>query len=119
MAHRGILDLPPEVMRMILDCIEDDPEKLISFDRREYLSQESFRIPAAPTHDQAEVVANFRLVCRKFSALGAIHQFARVTTRFSRAGFNRLENIANDLNIAQHVKKFTFMVPCFYAEGIV
>lgn len=112
-----MLSLPPEILRMILDFVEEGSDQIISHDRRDYLSQESFRLPTAPTHDQAETIASFRLVCRRFAATGAAHQFARVTTRFSRAGFERLERIAGSRDIAKHVRKFTFMVPYFYLEG--
>jgi hypothetical protein len=113
----GILLLSNELLREILDHIESDPEKLISVDRRAYLSQESFKPPPPPDRDQAQTIASFRLTCKRFSALGAIHQFSRVTTRFSRKGLKRLENIAGQDHLAKHVKKFSYMVPFFYVEG--
>lgn len=113
----GILDLSNELLREIFDHIESDPEKLISLDRRAYLSQESFKPPPAPDRDQAETIANLRLTCKRFSDLGAIHQFSRVTTRFSWKGLKRLENIASQEHLAKHVKKFSYMVPFFYVEG--
>ncbi|KAF2254686.1 hypothetical protein BU26DRAFT_143639 [Trematosphaeria pertusa] len=113
----GILDLSNELLREILDHIESDPEKLISLDRRAYLSQESFKPPPPPDRDQAQDIANFRLTCKRFSDLGALHQFSRVTTRFSRKGLKRLENIASQEHLAKHVKKFSYMVPFFYVEG--
>jgi hypothetical protein len=113
----GILSLSNELLREILDHIESDPEKLISVDRRAYLSQESFKPPPLPDRDQAQNIASFRLTCKRFSELGAIHQFARVTTRFSRKGLKRLENIASQDHLAKHVKKFSYMVPFFYVEG--
>jgi len=118
MSQRAVLDLPPEVIHMILDCIEEEPDKMISLERRAYLSQESFRLHPTPDHDQAQNIANFRLVCRTFAGLGAVHQFSRVTTRFSRVGFERLKRIAGDGNVAKHVRKFTLMVPYFYVEGM-
>ncbi|KAF2205902.1 hypothetical protein GQ43DRAFT_361288 [Delitschia confertaspora ATCC 74209] len=113
----GILDLSNELLRDILDHIESDPDRLVGLDRRAYLSQESFRPPPPPDLDQAQNIGNFRLTCRRFSELGAIHQFARVTTRFSRKGLRRLENIAGQDHLAKHVKKFSYMVPFFYVEG--
>ena len=120
MAHGpGILALSNELLRDVLDHIEADPEKLISLDRRAYLSQESFKPPPPPDPDpdQALNIAHFRLTCKRFSDLGAVHQFARVTTRFSRKGLRRLENIARQEHLAKHVKKFSYMVPFFYVEG--
>ncbi len=114
----GILGLSNELLREILDHIEADPEKLVNLDRRCYLSQESFRPPPTPPPDQAQDIGNFRLTCRRFSELGSIHQFARVTTRFSKKGFKRLENIAGQPHLAKNVKKFSYMVPYFYVEGL-
>ncbi|KAF2231168.1 hypothetical protein EV356DRAFT_490707 [Viridothelium virens] len=116
-APRGIQKLSNELLREILDHIEADPEKLVSLDRRAYLSQESFRPPPPPQPDQAQDVGHFRLTCKRFSELGAVHQFARVTTRFSRKGLRRLDNIASQPHLARHVKKFSYMVPYFYVEG--
>ncbi|KAK5016426.1 hypothetical protein LTR60_002407, partial [Cryomyces antarcticus] len=116
-AASGILTLSNEFFRDILDHIEADPEKLVSLDRRAYLSQESFKPPPAPAPDQAQDIGHFRLVCKRFSELGAPHQFARVTTRFSRDGFRRLDKIAGQPHLAKHVKKFSYMVPYFYVEG--
>lgn len=113
----GMARLSNELLREILDHIEADPEKLVGLDRRSYLSQESFKAPPPPVLDQAQTVGKFRLVCKRFSELGAVHQFARVTTRFSRKGLKRLENIASQPHLAKHVKKFSYMVPYFYVEG--
>ncbi|CAI6336869.1 unnamed protein product [Periconia digitata] len=112
-----LLSLQNELLREILDYIESDPEKLIGVDRRAYLSQESFRAPPPPDRDQAQDIASFRLTCKRFSDLGALHQFSRVTTRFSRKGLARLEKIAQQPHLAKHVKKFSYMVPFFYVEG--
>ncbi|KAF2632773.1 hypothetical protein BU25DRAFT_453957 [Macroventuria anomochaeta] len=113
----GILDLADELLRIILEHVASEPEKLISLERRAYLSQESFKPPPPIEPDQAQTIANLRLTCRKFADLGAIHQFSRVTTRFSRRGLKRLENIASQRHLAERVKKFSYMVPFFYVEG--
>jgi hypothetical protein len=113
----GLLELETELLRIILEYVASEPEKPISLDRRAYLSQESFRMPPPPEHDQAKDIASFRYVCKKFSELGLIHQFSRVTTRFSQKGLKRLEEIANEKRVAKRVKKFSYMVPFFYVEG--
>lgn len=117
MSAPGILALADELLRIILEHVASEPEKLISLDRRAYLSQESFKPPPPPEPDQAQNIANFRLTCKRFSDLGVIHQFQRVTTRFSRRGLLRLEKIASKPHIARRVKKFSYMVPFFYVEG--
>ncbi|KAH8726811.1 hypothetical protein GQ44DRAFT_612945 [Phaeosphaeriaceae sp. PMI808] len=113
----GILDLADELLRIILEHVASEPEKLISLERRAYLSQESFKPQPPPEPDQAQNIASFRLTCRKFSSLGVIHQFSRVTTRFSRRGLRRLERIAKQPHLAERVKKFSYMVPFFYLPG--
>jgi hypothetical protein len=115
----GILNLADELLRIILEHVASEPEKLISLERRAYLSQESFKPPPPIEPDQAQTIANLRLTCRKFADLGAIHQFSRVTTRFSKRGLKRLENIASRRHLAERVKKFSYMVPFFYVEGCV
>ncbi len=113
----GIQKLSNELLRDILDHIEADPERSVSIDRRAYLSVESFKPPAPPVPSQAQDIGHFRLVCRRFAELGIPHQFTRVTTRFSRAGFKRLEGICTNQHLAKHTKKFSYMIPCFYVEG--
>ncbi|KAF2823325.1 hypothetical protein CC86DRAFT_66028 [Ophiobolus disseminans] len=113
----ALLDLADELLRIILEHVASEPEKLISLERRAYLSQESFKPHPPPEPDQAQNIAYFRLTCRKFSDLGILHQFSRVTTRFSRRGLRRLEKIANQPHLAKRVKKFSYMVPFFYVEG--
>ncbi|KAI9682100.1 MAG: hypothetical protein M1817_000154 [Caeruleum heppii] len=109
--------LSSELIRDILDHIGADPERTVSIDRRAYLSVESFAAPSLPAPAQAQDIAHFRLVCKRFAELGIPHQFTRVTTRFSKRGFCRLERIAGHRHITKHVKKFSYMVPCFYVEG--
>ena len=111
--------LPVELLQKIVDYIESDPDATIGVDRRQYLSQESFRPPPPPdtAYSRAVDVGHFRLACRKFSEVGARCQFKRVTTRFSKKGLVRLENIASQPHLAKHVKKFSYMVPYFYVEG--
>ena len=113
-----ILRLSNEMLLLILDHVEADPEKAITVDNRLYLSRESFSFPHPPHPDQEEAIGNFRRVCRRFSELGAARQFARVTTRFSQKGFKRLEEIAGQRHLARCVKKFSYMVPYFYSIGI-
>jgi hypothetical protein len=116
--YRGALDLSNELLHDILDLIAADPERLVSVDKRAYLSQESFRPDPLPSQDQVVNIGKFRLICRRFAALGASHQFARVTTRFSSKGLARLEAIAEQPHLAKHVKKFSYKVPYFCTQGI-
>lgn len=109
--------LPDELLRKILDHFVADPDKMISLDRRPYLSQESFATSESFMEDQMSDMSNFRLVCRQFNRNGVIHQFARLSTRFSLASFERLERIANHGQLAEHVRKLTYILPMFYSDG--
>lgn len=113
----GILDLADELLDLVLEHLAADPEKALTVDKRAYLSQESFRPPPAPSPTQTQDVGHLRLTCRRFSAVAAKQQFRRVTTRFSWKGIERLEAIAERDHLACHVKKFSYMVPCFYTGG--
>lgn len=115
--NRSRPDLADELLHLILDHVAADPQKSLTVDKRAYLSQESFQAPPHPPQDQAETIGNFRLACRRFSGIGARQQFGRVTTRFSWRGFKRLEGISEQAHLAKHVKKFSYMIPCFYTEG--
>ena len=111
--------LSNELLKDILDYIEPDPEKSVSIDRRAYLSVESFRLPSPPLPSDAQNIGNFRLVCCRFAELGAPYQWTRVATRLCPSGLRRLENICSRNNLARHTKKFSYLVPFFYGEGMV
>jgi len=116
--RHGFLDLADELIQLILEHVAADPDLSLTVDKRAYLSQESFRLPPAPSPTQEQDVGSFRLVCSRFSDIAARLQFRRVTTRFSRKGFERLEMIAKTPRLAKHVRKFSYMVPCFYVGGM-
>lgn len=111
----SIKDLPDEILLAILAQVEPAPE-IISVENRAWLSVESFRPPPLKDEGGASVAA-FRCVCKKFSQIGIHHQFRRVVTRFSPAGFRRLQHIAAFPHIANVVQKFSYMVPRFYLRG--
>lgn len=115
----SICRLSNELLKDILDHIEADPERSVSIDRRAYLSVESFRLPSPPLPLQAQDIGNFRLACKRFAELGIPYQFTRVATRFSRAGLDRLEGIADNPDLAKHTKKFSYLIPFFYVEGMI
>jgi hypothetical protein len=116
-----ILSLANEILDLIVDQIEADPSKGVNVTRRAYLSQESFRSLPFPSSrassTRVQDLSNWRITCRRFAEVGAIHQFARVTTRFSREEFRKLEWLAGQKHLVRHVKKFSYMVPWFYVQG--
>ena len=113
----NIQKLSNEILNAILDNIESDAQRCISVDRREYLSVESFRPPSPPLPSQAQDIGNFRLSCRRFAEIGIAYQFTRVTLRFSSRGFRRLDDICSNSHLAQHTRKFSYLVPLFYGNS--
>jgi hypothetical protein len=117
-AQPPILRLATEELLTILDFLWDEPQKSITFDRRAYLSQESFRLPPPPSATRAQDLSNWRRTCKKFSIVGASLQFQRVSTRFSVHDLDRLDNIASWPHLATEVRKFIYLVPYFYPDGM-
>lgn len=111
-----IQKLSNELIYKILSYFED-PNRIVAVDQRAYLSQESFSEPPLPTHENVKTVGNFGATCRRFSEIAATQLFARVTTRFSQHGFERLSRISKSSRLAKNVKKFTYMSPGFYVAG--
>ncbi|OBT86623.1 hypothetical protein VE02_04435 [Pseudogymnoascus sp. 03VT05] len=105
----GILDLPDEVLLVILRAVDTDPGP-INIDHRAWMSVVSFKFESQLPREP-EVVGNFRFTCRRFSEVGLQHQFKTLATRFNEAGLNRLRNIARYPHLATAVKKFTYLVP--------
>lgn len=106
-------DLPEHLLRIIVEMIYQDSQRFVPIDRREFLSIESF----PPIQSDTSTLSSFRLVCRHFSELGLPYQFSRVTTRFSKQGFQRLEKISGCARAARCTRRFIYMVPYFFVEG--
>lgn len=109
--------LSNELLRLILDQIEPDPDKTVPVDRRQFLSVESFDFPPPSTRGSLKDIGRFRLVCKRFGEIAAPLLFTRVAGRLSKKGLQRLEQLAEWRHLAQHVKKFSYLVPYFYGEG--
>ena len=112
-----IQKLSNELLKDILDYIESDPQITVPIDRRSHLSVESFRPPSPPPPSQAQDIGSFRLSCRRFGELGIPYQFTRLSLRFSRAGFCRLDHITDNQHLTSHTRKFSYLVPPFYASS--
>jgi len=109
--------LSNELLRLILDQIEPDPDKTVPIDRRQFLSVESFDRPLPSTRGSIKDVGRFRCACRRFSDIGAPLLFTRVAARFSTRGLGKLEQLAAWPHLSRHVKKFSYLVPYFYRNG--
>ncbi|KAL8934045.1 MAG: hypothetical protein Q9216_006097 [Gyalolechia sp. 2 TL-2023] len=109
--------LSNELLKDILDFIDADQDRSVNIDRRAYLSVESFRLPSPPVPSRAHDIGNFRLTCRRFAEMGIPYQFAKVATRFSYNGLERLDKICSQEHLAKHTRKFSYLVPYFYVQG--
>ncbi|PWY86029.1 F-box domain protein [Aspergillus heteromorphus CBS 117.55] len=68
---------------------------------------------SAQTYGEKSDLDRFRLVCRRFRRIGTPQKFPRFVLRFSSDGFRRLEDLL-DMQLACHVRYFTYMVRPFY-----
>ena len=107
--------LSNELLRLILDQIEPDPDKTVPIDRRQFLSVESFDRPPPSSRGSVRDIGSFRATCRRFAAIGEPLLFTRVAARFSHKGLEKLQKLAEWPHLSRHVKKFTYLVPYFYA----
>lgn len=113
----GILSLSNELLIRILDQLDDNSARFVSIEARAFLSRESLAEPPSERTSTEKDLGSFRCACKRFSELGIPHQFARVTTRFSKLGFERLDWLSDRPHLARHTKKFTYMVPFFFVNG--
>lgn len=122
-AHGNEMKQPPvprlsnELLRLILDYIEPDPEKTVPIDRRQFLSVESFDRPPPSSRGSIKDIGRFRCACRRFADIGEPLLFTRVAARFSRQGLEKLQTLARWPHCSRHVKKFSYLVPYFYVNG--
>lgn len=112
-----LLNLPDELLDEVLTWL-DQPLYDEKLERRAYLSQESFSLPASPSRDCAKDTASVRGTCKRLAEVGAVHQFARISIRFSQRGLDRLEQLSHWPHLAKNVMKFSYLVRNFYVEGI-
>ena len=117
MTTTPISGLSNELLRLILDHIEPDPDKTVPIDRREFLSRESFDKPQPTTRGSLRDIGSFRSACRRFADVGAPLLFTRVDVRFSTRGLDNLEKLADWPHLTRHVRVFTYLLPYFYRNG--
>lgn len=117
MKQPPIHTLSNELVRLILDYIEPDPDKTVPIDRRQFLSVESFDRPPPSSRGSIKDIGRFRCTCRRFADVGEPLLFTRVAARFSRQGLEKLQTLAKWPHLSRHVKKFSYLVPYFYVTG--
>ncbi|KAE8382927.1 hypothetical protein BDV26DRAFT_194761 [Aspergillus bertholletiae] len=110
---RRIDDLADELISHILSfLLESEPS---SNDTSPTNSHSSY-VPngsSISAHGETSDLDRFRLVCTRFKRISTPWKFPRFVLRFSRDGFRRLEDLL-DMQLACHVKSFTYMVRPFY-----
>lgn len=106
-----IAKLPPEVLDLILEYCVPFFAKPFTVDRRSSLSVQS-RTSQPPQLDEDGGDIKMRdwvMVCKRFREIGRRRQFATVVIRCSFQGFGNLEQIIQRPELAQYVKKFSYM----------
>lgn len=111
-----ILRLADELLVTILNYL-DGPRESVAFDRRAYLSVESFAPPERLSPTRVQDLGSFRRTCRRFAKVGIVAQFQKVSIRFSNQDLDRLDHIASSPHLACQVKRFSYLVPYFYVDG--
>ncbi|GFF29078.1 conserved hypothetical protein [Aspergillus udagawae] len=114
---RHICDLADELLSEILSFVLelDPPINGASPTISQHMSQST---DGARIHLYGEKsnLDRFRLVCKRFRRIGAPRKFRRLVLRFSRNEFGRLEEFLT-MQLACHVRYFTYMVRPFYSEN--
>ncbi|KAL4922517.1 hypothetical protein BDW62DRAFT_197188 [Aspergillus aurantiobrunneus] len=114
---RCVEDLADELISDILSFLSG-PEDLSNTSSPINLHDISPGLNGHPTHVYGEgsELDRFRLVCKRFLRISTPRKFHRFDLRFSRQGFRRLEELL-DMQLACHVRYFTYMVRPFYQES--
>jgi hypothetical protein len=134
-----ILRLSNEILENIFENLVQNSGKLIPIDHRASLSVESFQSMPPQTMEDTNITMNlvsYALDCRfskchlsdlwylqscthrRFRDILHGRQFARIAIRFSQDGFDRLNWLLNRPHLVPHVKKFSYMIPVFYFQGM-
>ncbi|QSZ35119.1 hypothetical protein DSL72_007984 [Monilinia vaccinii-corymbosi] len=114
-----IFKLSNEILENILEYLVYNSGKLIPIDHRASLSVESFQSMPPQSLEDTNITTTLSRTCKKFYSLLLGRQFSRVSIRCSEAGFNRLRFLVEERpHLAEHVKKFSYMIPVFYHRGL-
>ncbi|KAE8352621.1 F-box domain protein [Aspergillus coremiiformis] len=111
---RHIDDLADELISDILSFLLGS--ELSSNNTSPTNSHSSSEVPnrsSISVHGERSDLDRFRLVCKRFMRIATPWKFPRFVLRFSRDGFRRLEDLL-DMQLACHVRSFTYMVRPFY-----
>ncbi|KAL4946688.1 hypothetical protein BDV06DRAFT_54607 [Aspergillus oleicola] len=112
-----IEDLPGEVIDDILSYL-DPKEPFSNTSSPVNMHDASTGLNGCSVHNQGErtELDRCRLVCKRFCDISTPRKFDRFTLRFSKEGFQRVEELLR-MQLACHVKSFTYMVRSSYQES--
>jgi hypothetical protein len=110
--------LPAEVFNEVLDHLEPrGRESPAEASRRNPWAQPQ---PHKPDHiDSRQHYSRLRLVCKRFDELATPYLFRSIGLRFNLKSFGRLEKLAARPGLSRHVRKFVYLMPYLYEEGII
>ena len=117
-----ISTLPEEILVKIVHHIQPDYDRAVPFYHRGFLSAESLdqTSPTNADRNAKKDILHFRETCRRFAEVGEQALFSVVHIRFSSKDLQELKQLAGfKRNVARHVKRFSYLVPCFYIAGMV
>lgn len=119
MEQDRISKLPGEILTRIVEYLRPDPETLVPVYYRRFLSVESLDIPRpSEDHNINRDIKRFRQVCKRLAEISEPVLFTVIRTKFSARELFRLEEFVGlKKNLARHVKRFSYLVGCFYNEG--
>ncbi|KAF8471718.1 hypothetical protein BDZ91DRAFT_716377 [Kalaharituber pfeilii] len=105
--------LPTDILREIFDFLDPNWD---DYSTATYWVQIPRRYKHPEGRRDLSDLARLRLVCKRFSSLGAQYLFRCVVQRFNRESFRRLECLAEHPELGRHVRKFVYLMPYLYVE---
>lgn len=108
--------LPAEVFNELLDQLEPRGREGPASNPRK--NPWALPRPYRPDHiDSRHHYARLRLVNRRFNDLATPYLFRSIGLRFNAKSFARLELLAKNKKLAQHVRKIVLLMPYLYEQG--
>ncbi|KAL4929133.1 F-box domain protein [Aspergillus undulatus] len=112
-----IEDLADEVIDGIFTCLEGaEPSSNTSSPVNTLDLSASFNENLEHVYGERTEWDRLRLVCKRFCDISTPRKFDHFTLRFGREGFQKLEELLR-MQLACHVKTFTYMVRDFYQNS--
>lgn len=112
--------LPTDVLREIVDYLDSNSENF-QMNYTKWPPKRYYPVRQPPGRgEEVKTIFSLRLVNRRFAEICASYLFRCVVHRsFNRKGFEQLQMLAEKPHLAAHVKKFVYLVPYRFVEGII